>query len=220
MTGTMRPMMCVFFAFSRQENPWDISPWVIVEIGLYQIVLDFYFYWYHRLMHDFDSLWQFHRKHHMTKHPNPLLSLYADGIQEIGDIFLIPILAYATMKAVGLPLGFYEWWICNQYVVVTELWGHSGLRVYVTPATTATPLLRPLGCELATEDHDLHHRRGWKSSHNYGKQTLLWDTVFGTAIPREEMPKSNIDWKQSLYIPLFNLKALEDDPAQKTAKAQ
>jgi sterol desaturase/sphingolipid hydroxylase (fatty acid hydroxylase superfamily) len=41
--------------------------------------------------------------------------------------------------------------------------------------------------ELAVEDHDLHHRFG-KSGRNYGKQTRIWDRVFGTIGERVETP--------------------------------
>lgn len=38
--------------------------------------------------------------------------------------------------------------------------------------------LRPFGMELAVEDHDLHHRFG-RSGTNFGKQTRVWDKIFG-----------------------------------------
>lgn len=46
-------------------------------------------------------------------------------------------------------------------------------------------ILRPFGMELAVEDHDLHHRYG-KGGKNYGKQTRVWDKLFGTVALREE----------------------------------
>lgn len=55
-------------------------------------------------------------------------------------------------------------------------------------------LLRPFGCEIAIEDHDLHHRHGWQRSYNYGKQSRLWDSLFGTTGDRYETCESNIDW--------------------------
>jgi sterol desaturase/sphingolipid hydroxylase (fatty acid hydroxylase superfamily) len=203
-TATVRPMMCTFLAYRRSLPPSTTNWWWIpLEVGLYGIILDFWFYWYHRAMHDIDGLWKHHRKHHMTKHPNPLLSLYADTEQEIFDIAVIPLLTYGTMKLMGLPMGFVDFWICHQYVVFTELWGHSGLRVWTTPPTTATPLLYALDSELITEDHDLHHRKGWKKSHNYGKQTKLWDNIFGTGLERLEQVDENIDWSSPVTLPLF-----------------
>lgn len=203
-TSTIRPVVSVFLAYSASQSPLETLSWYLpLEIGIYGIVLDFYFYWYHRIMHESDTLWQFHRTHHLTKHPSPLLSLYADQVQEIFDIIGIPIITYITMRLAGFPMGFADWWICQQYVVWTELWGHSGLRVLVRPPTTATPFLQLFDAELNTEDHDLHHRKGWKSSHNYGKQTRLWDRLFGTTTARIESIEGTIDWTDPVSLPLW-----------------
>lgn len=44
---------------------------------------------------------------------------------------------------------------------------------------------------------DLHHRLGWRKSYNYGKQTRIWDTIFGTKRDRMEVLRENIDWKKT-----------------------
>lgn len=156
-------------------------------------------------MHDTNALWKYHRTHHLTKHPNPLLSLYADTEQEIFDIAVIPILAWGSLKAVGLPMSFYEWWVCHQFVAFAELAGHSGLRLVANPPSPFNWLLRFFGVELTIEDHDLHHRQGWKKSANYGKQTRLWDTVFGTV--KDRIESERIDPNEVVKIPLFGLPA-------------
>jgi sterol desaturase/sphingolipid hydroxylase (fatty acid hydroxylase superfamily) len=154
-------------------------------------------------MHDVDWLWQFHRTHHLTKHPNPLLSLYADTEQEIMDIAGIPFLTWLSIRALGLPMGYYDWWVCNQFIVFVEMYGHSGLRIQASPPSTVTPLLRLAGCELVIEDHDLHHRKGWKKSVNYGKQTRLWDRLFGTLGQRVENVEGNLDYDHPVTMPIF-----------------
>ncbi|KAK4497775.1 hypothetical protein PRZ48_010428 [Zasmidium cellare] len=194
-TSTFRPLISLVLAYRSSLAPSTISWWTPVELGLYGIILDFWFYWYHRFMHEYDGLWKFHRTHHLTKHPNPLLTIYADTEQEIFDIAVIPLLTYGTLKLMGFPMGFYDWWICHQYIVFTELFGHSGVRVFTTPPSTNSLFLRAFKAELATEDHDLHHRKGWRKSMNYGKQTLLWDRIFGTAGDRIEMAEHLIDYK-------------------------
>ncbi|KAL1952796.1 hypothetical protein VTO42DRAFT_4240 [Malbranchea cinnamomea] len=177
--------------------------WLPLEIGVYSIVLDFWFYWYHRAMHDVSFLWKFHRTHHLTKHPNPLLSAYADPEQEFFDMVGVPLVTYFTLKFFGLPMGFYEWWVCHAYVVFVEVFGHSGLRLHMTVPSTLTWLLQMLDAEIVIEDHDLHHRRGWRKSHNYGKQTRLWDRIFGTCTERIESVKENIDYENTVTMPLF-----------------
>ncbi|XP_044718816.1 fatty acid hydroxylase superfamily domain-containing protein [Hirsutella rhossiliensis] len=154
-------------------------------------------------MHEVASLWKYHRTHHLTKHPNPLLTLYADTEQEFFDTLGIPLLGYFSLKAMGLPMGYYEWWVCHQYLVFAELVGHSGLRLYLPIPNTLNPLLCWFNCELIIEDHDLHHRKGWKSSGNYGKQTRLWDRIFGTCKDRIECRDDNIDWENTITMPLL-----------------
>jgi sterol desaturase/sphingolipid hydroxylase (fatty acid hydroxylase superfamily) len=157
-------------------------------------------------MHDNDSLWKYHRTHHLTKHPNPLLTLYADEEQEFFDIAVIPLLAWVSLKLMGLPMNFYSWWICSQYVVFAELAGHSGLRIHAIAPNPMSWLLEMFECELVIEDHDIHHRTGWRKSHNYGKQTRLWDKIFGTFKGRIECGKCNIDYENLVSMPIiFNL---------------
>lgn len=203
-TSTVRPIFTVFLSYRVGQAPADMSwLWLPLEAGLYGIVLDFWFYWYHRLMHDVGGLWQYHRTHHLTKHPNPLLTLYADTEQEFFDIAGIPLLTYFSMKLMGLPMGFYEWWVCHQYVVFAELAGHSGLRLRSSPPNVFTWLLRLVDADLIIEDHDIHHRKGWKSSGNYGKQTRLWDRIFGTCRDRIECNEDNIDWETPVTMPFL-----------------
>ncbi|OJJ81577.1 sterol desaturase family protein [Aspergillus glaucus CBS 516.65] len=203
-TATFRPMMSVFLSYRTSLTPDTISWfWLPLEIGLYGIILDFWFYWYHRLMHDVNGLWQYHRTHHLTKHPNPLLTLYADHEQEFFDIAGIPLMTYFTLKAVGLPMGFYEWWFCHMYVMFAELAGHSGLRLHAIPPSTLSWFLKLFDAELVIEDHDIHHRKGWRKSHNYGKQTRLWDRIFGTCADRVECNDENIDYENMVDMPLI-----------------
>ncbi|CAK4033670.1 fatty acid hydroxylase vlmA-like [Lecanosticta acicola] len=203
LTTTIRPMFTIFLAY-RSNQPFSLSWWLPLELGLYSIVLDLFFYTYHRLCHEFDGLWKYHRTHHLTKHPTPLLSSYADEEQEVLEIALIPLLTYATLKyALGLPMGFHDWWICHEYIIFSEAFGHSGLRVYSTSPSAASWLLKFFRCELVVEDHDLHHRKGWRKSHNYGKQTRLWDRIFGTCGDRIEAVDSNVDYENSFNMPLW-----------------
>ncbi|PKY02359.1 hypothetical protein P168DRAFT_240688 [Aspergillus campestris IBT 28561] len=203
-TSSIRPIFTVLLSYRSSHAPADMAwGWLPLEAGLYGIILDFWFYWYHRMMHEVDALWKYHRTHHLTKHPNPLLTLYADFGQEFFDIAGIPLMAFFTMKAMGMPMGFYEWWVSHQYVVFAELAGHSGLRLHAVPPNTLSWALRLFNAELIIEDHDLHHRKGWKSSANYGKQTRLWDRVFGTCRDRVECTPDNINWDHKVDMPLF-----------------
>ncbi|KAL2858083.1 hypothetical protein BJX68DRAFT_160018 [Aspergillus pseudodeflectus] len=202
-TGS-RLAMGVYLSYHANQLPSTMSwAWLPLEIGLYGIVLDFWFYWYHRAMHDVGFLWRFHRTHHLTKHPNPLLSAYADHEQEFFDMVGVPFLTYMTLKAFGLPMSFYEWWVCHQYIAFTEVLGHSGLRLHGNAPSTLGWLLDLLGADIVIEDHDLHHRKGYRKSYNYGKQTRLWDRIFGTCHDRIESARDNVDYVNTAAMPLF-----------------
>lgn len=203
-TIVVRSILFIILAYRSNQPPATINwKWLPLEIGVYSVVLDFWFYWYHRLMHETDSLWKLHRTHHLTKHPNPLLTAYADTVQEVFDIAGIPLLTFGTMKALGMPMGFYDYWVCHSFVIFTEIIGHSGLRIHLEPPSTATWLLKALGLELVLEDHDLHHRSGWRKSHNYGKQTRVWDRMFGTCGQRVECHDDNVDYTNTASMPMF-----------------
>jgi len=57
-----------------------------------------------------------------------------------------------------------------------------------------------LDAELLIEDHDMHHRKGYRKSSNYGKQTKLWDMIFGTVGTRDETLPSNFDFNTPVYL--------------------
>lgn len=111
-------------------------------------------------MHDANGLWKYHHTHYLTKHPNPLLTIYADSEQKIFHIAEIPIMTYLPTKFLGFPMGFYEWHLCQLDVMFAELAGHCGLRLHVSPPNPLTWLTRSFNAKLIIEDHDPHHRKG------------------------------------------------------------
>lgn len=201
LTVGQRVFMEVMTTWDSDAKPsigWQLP----VQMAVYAWTLDFYYYWYHRIMHESDSLWPFHRTHHLARHPNTLLTLFADDEQELFDMVGIPFLTWLTMSPIPLlRLNFYEWWFCNAMVTVVEIFGHAGVRMYFTAFQAFPFLLQPLEMDITMEDHDIHHRRGWKHSGNYGKQTRMWDRIFGTVIPRDEGPNENIDRNLLVEMP-------------------
>ncbi|EST06029.1 Fatty acid hydroxylase [Kalmanozyma brasiliensis GHG001] len=173
---------------------WYTVAMLPVNCFMFAVAVDFWFYWYHRLMHEVPWLWRFHRKHHTTKHPIAALGAFADHEQEFFDMVGIPILAWLSWR-----INFATWWVSTCYILFIEASGHSGLRGYFQNPTTW--MLRYFDAELCLEDHDIHHRQGWKKSGNYGKQTRLWDKIFGTQKPRIEGTPDNINWDDPMDFP-------------------
>ncbi|KAF9521001.1 hypothetical protein BS47DRAFT_1286368 [Hydnum rufescens UP504] len=198
---TVRPVFYCLVAYDRFQMP-SITPWLPVHMFLFTTILYFWFYIYHRAMHEVDFLWKFHNTHHMAKHPNALLSAFAsrlgdnlwlvkayshhssiDREEEIFSFLVIPLLAY-----ISFPVDFFTLWITSVYMLYAEVLGHSGIRLYQQQPVTG-PVLRPFGMGLVGEDQ-------WvlRSSISYGKQTRVWDKLFGTMRPRVEMLDENVDW--------------------------
>ena len=172
----------VLGGYDRNQPPvlgQTISWFVLFKIALWLIVLDFVFYCYHRACHDVPFLWKIHSLHHCTKHPTPIQSILAGNIQEVIEVFLIPVIA-----SLVIPLTTHEFWIAQCILIFIEATGHSGIRAY-WPHVLLYEVLKPFHMELIIEDHDLHHRLG-KSGKNYGKQTRIFDQLFGTVSHRVE----------------------------------
>lgn len=207
--AALRIGAAAFAVYNSSQAPLDaltdLSWWVGLagKLSLYGIFIDLYFYAYHRACHEVPWLWKYHRTHHLTKHPTVMMTGWADEEQELIEMILVPVAAFLSLWAIGLKLGFYDWWICFQYVTFAEVMGHSGLRLHLVPPSPISWLLRILDMELVIEDHDLHHRRGWKKSYNYGKQTRVFDRLFGSGAAREEMAAPNVDHSKVVNMPLF-----------------
>lgn len=184
---TLRPALPCLLAY-RPNQPPLLSLWLPVQLCIFTLVEDFYYYWLHRLCHDVNSAWQFHRLHHTTKHPTSLLLGYADELQECFDVVLVPMMAWFTY-----PLDFDTFMVWIAIHITIQIHGHCGVRLHYGTILTG-PFLSALGLEIVSEDHDLHHRFGWQESCNYGKQSRFWDSLFGTCGERIEGTKDNVDW--------------------------
>lgn len=207
--AALRIGLATFATYQPQLSPVDaisdVSSWLpfLVKLSLYGLILDFWFYIYHRACHEVPSLWKYHRTHHLAKHPSPIHTGWADDEQEIIEMFIVPLLTFGTFWAIGLPLGFYEWWLCLEYLTYSEILGHSGIRVHAVVVSPISSLHQLCGTELAVEDHDLHHRTGWRKSFNYGKNSMVWDKLFNTCTDRLEAKASNIDFDRVVWMPLY-----------------
>ncbi|PKI85036.1 hypothetical protein MVES1_000794 [Malassezia vespertilionis] len=187
----VRPLLVHVLSYNRFEMP-SLSLWLPVQLFIFTMIVDFIYYWVHRATHEVPFLWKYHSRHHTTKHPVVYLAAFADEPQEVFDVLGSPVIAYLLY-----PIGYDAFLIWSFYFVCVELLGHTGMRVYY-PALITSTLLRPFGLEGIVEDHDLHHRMGWRDSFNYSKQSGFWDTLFGTFGERVECVPENIDYNFSI----------------------
>ena len=152
----------------------DASPaakWV-AAIGL-MFGVDFCFYWFHRIAHEYASPWATHVVHHQSEEYNLTVALRQSAFEScFAWIFYLPLAVigfppiwYVSMKAINL---LYQFWI----------------------HTEAIDRLGPLEWVMNTPSHHrVHHARNPKYlDKNYAGMFIIWDRMFGTFEPEDEQP--------------------------------
>ena len=142
----------------------------------FEIILDFFRYWVHRLLHLNKGLYRMtHKIHH--KYTNPV-SINAYHFSPFDLIASISIPMILTILILPYNLSLFEFMMISVYKQYTELAGHSGKML--SPASSFPQCIwlpRLLNIELYAEDHDSHHKL---SNCNFAKRFSLWDKIFGT----------------------------------------
>ena len=195
--GWMVPALQAVLAFSvlvpvvpSLRGALPVPAWVGLVLNL--VVVDYLYYWNHRLLHR-KRFWPAHVVHHSATH----LDVFVTSRNTLWSSLCI-VYAYANAllmvvlpDARGVALG----------VAITgalDLWKHSSVQ---PPAWLA----RVLGTVLVLpNDHALHHGREEVHA-NYGAVFNLWDRVHGTwrASPQPPgelgVPMTMAGWKQLVW---------------------
>ena len=143
---------------------------------LFEIILDFFHYWSHRMLHLNKHLYKnTHKTHH--QHANPIF-INAYYFSPFDLILSISLPMMLTIIILPYKLSLFEFCMISVYKQYTELAGHSGKML--APASSFPQCIwlpRLLQIELYAEDHSAHHKL---NNCNYAKRFSLWDKVFGT----------------------------------------
>lgn len=153
-----------FFVLNEVPSIW-------VFVGQLFFILfcdDFYFYGYHRLLHENKFLLsKIHYLHHRAYQPFPIEYIYVHPLEWVGG-YVGPFIAILLLQQTNM----YVLWA---YVIVRNLHEidiHSGIRSFVFKKI---PFIAP------AEHHDLHHAR---LQGNYASTFRIWDWVFGTLMKK------------------------------------
>ncbi|MBO0949355.1 sterol desaturase family protein [Fibrella forsythiae] len=130
-------------------------------------VTDFLRYWYHRLFHKVDILWQLHAYHHSAEELN-VLAFYRHHFLEATCSRLlsyIPILLIGNSAYTIFPIWVAMYSIeLMQHSSITSDWGLVGKYVLISPAV-----------------HRIHHSKCKQDfDKNFGQIFIFWDKLFGT----------------------------------------
>ena len=126
------------------------------------IVVDLFYYWFHRSAHEIQLLWAGHGIHHQSEHYNLSTALRQSWWATLsGWIFYLPMaimihpLLYATLDGAN---------------VVYQFWVHTCM-VRRLPEALELVLMTP-------SHHRVHHDR--RVHKNFGGFLIVWDRLFGS----------------------------------------
>ena len=133
------------------------------------LVLDFFFYWYHRASHRVRFLWCAHVVHHSSEHMN-----FGTALRQSPTGPLTIVLFYWPLPL----LGFHPLVIASAGAVATiyGFWTHT---------ETVGKLWRPLEWFFVTPSHHrAHHGSNLEYiDKNYANLLIIWDRLFATFEP-------------------------------------
>jgi len=139
------------------------------------ILLDCINYWWHRSLHRFNFLMNFHNVHHTDQLLDTSSALRFHFIEVlIGHLFKLPFIILFGIPVISLLL----------YDVIFNInvyFHHSNIRInrkvdLILSKVIVTPYL-----------HRIHHSLKWKESNsNFSSFLILWDKVFGSFFPQGE----------------------------------
>jgi sterol desaturase/sphingolipid hydroxylase (fatty acid hydroxylase superfamily) len=199
---------------------------VLTGLPMWQALLlivvpaDFLHYLYHRSGHSFGYMWSMHRTHHTATEMGVIM-----GYRENWRWFLLmPDIWYAGVMAY-LGLG-------EAVILSNVIFGVHNMTIH-TAMTWDRPLytkrwLAPVTWVLERlitmpSTHRAHHAEldanGKVPMHNFAQLSMIWDTVFGTAVfPRDHYPvrfglhEDPLDpWYAQLWYPLLRSPKVDSD---------
>lgn len=130
------------------------------------VLVDFLYYWEHRLAHEVNALWSlYHSVHHSADHYDQTIAFRISFV----DFFFAPLVYLQLVLAGFHPVLVFA---CLGLVLAWQQWIHTEL-------VGKLPLLDPW---LNTpSNHRVHHGRNpIYIDKNYGGVLMVWDRMFGT----------------------------------------
>jgi sterol desaturase/sphingolipid hydroxylase (fatty acid hydroxylase superfamily) len=181
---------CRFFEI--EPTLWS---WIAIVV-----LVDFCFYWYHRLNHEIRFLWAGHVNHHSSQHYNLSTALRQSWTSYMtAFVFYIPILLLGfdpiMLVIASLLHLFYQYWIHTEAIDRLGWLEH----ILMTPS-----------------HHRVHHAVNPQYiDRNHGGMLIIWDMIFGTFEPEVEAPiygiTENIESYNLLTIAFHEYKAIWRD---------
>jgi len=171
-----------FALFTLDRSQW----WYWIALIL---LVDFAYYWAHRMSHEINLFWGGHVVHHQSEEYNLSVALRQSSLQVIWTFgFSLPI-AFLGFQTIDFALisafnTLYQFWIHTETINKLPRWFEF---IFNTPS-----------------HHRVHHGRDPKYiDKNHAGSLIIWDRMFGTFQPEEERPTYGITKPLNSWNPIF-----------------
>ncbi len=134
---------------------------------------DAYFYWTHRLMHQWKPLQKYHFVHHESAPPTPYSSLSFHPVEA-----LIQGL-YWVIISLTLPIHIYWLFAFYSFMFYINMWGHTSYEFWHKDLLTHK-ILKHLNTPTHHNLHHKYHKANFSIYYNF------WDKLCGTNHPEYE----------------------------------
>ena len=153
------------------------------------LLVDLAYYWLHRCSHEVHLLWAGHVVHHSSEEYNLAVALRQSALHGLMSwVFYIPL------ALAGVPVTMFV--TCYAVNLVYQFWIHTravGRLGRLTELVLNTP-----------SHHRVHHGVNPKyQDRNYAGVFIIWDRMFGTFVPEEEVPVYGITHPLASWNPLW-----------------
>jgi sterol desaturase/sphingolipid hydroxylase (fatty acid hydroxylase superfamily) len=139
----------------------------LIQIGIFIVMYDFGYYWFHRCQHTWSWFWCHHKLHHTDEHMNATTSFRHHWMENVYRIpfIMIPMALLITVDS-AMPVILYD------LLLVWAIFTHMNLRLELGPLT---PIF------AGPQVHRIHHsNQPQHQDRNFAAYFPIWDIMFGT----------------------------------------
>ena len=153
------------------------------------VLVDFLYYWTHRLSHRVNILWAGHVVHHSSEEYNLTVALRQSALHG-----LFTWVFYLPLALVGVPPRMFV--TAYALNLIYQFWIHTR-EIGKLPAPIELVMNTP-------SHHRVHHGVNPKyQDRNYAGVLIVWDRLFGSFQPEEEEPVYGITKPLASWSPLW-----------------
>jgi sterol desaturase/sphingolipid hydroxylase (fatty acid hydroxylase superfamily) len=169
------------------------------------LIIDFFFYWYHRSLHASNILWQHHKMHHMDPEFDAMTGPRQNWLENFLSVFFILVPMAVLFKLDGLDtldLGLLGGLVVGLLRSITFI-NHTNLRLQFSKASVLF---------ISPQTHRIHHSYlPHHQNKNFAAFFPIWDILFGTYYhpARDEFPLTGVKgekeiesvWEAQIFAP-------------------